>query len=299
MPNAAEIPKFIRNVDGKEAPPIAGVAGNSYNLIAVSETGVQKASMMDSTGAELILENNGAVPVNIQDQHSVVLDFFFRKVVATVALASAATRDTYTLNLVEGHGAIAGEVLVLKESNFFYQAIILNVVSNVITVDRPLDHAFSVSTTAQRCTINMNVDGSTTPQIFFISPASTTLDLDINAIHFHIEDNVAMDSSTFGGLAALTRGVVVRRVDGMHKVLFNVKTNGEFAHHCMTSDYDSKAPAGMYGFRAVKNFNSQSGNRVSIRLNYATNDQLQIIIQDNLTGLTEFHATAQGHIVTN
>lgn len=245
------------------------------------------------------IESNNAVPVNIQDQHSVVVDFFFRKVLATVTLASPAINDLRTVTLTTGHGTNVGEMFVIKEGDYFYQALVLNVTADVITFDRPLDHAFTVAAVVQRCDINMAVDGSVTSQIFYISPSGTTLDLDINSIFFHIEDNVVMDSATFGGITKLARGVVVRRVNGENKVLFNVKSNGEFARHCLFSEYDSKAPAGVYGFRAVKQFNSQTGNGVSLRLNYATDDQLQIIIQDNLTGIAEFHATAQGHVVTD
>jgi len=34
-----------------------------------------------------------------------------------------------------------------------------------------------------------------------------------------------------------------------------------------------------------------------VRLDPEKNEQLEIIIQDNLIGLTEFHVTVQGHVV--
>jgi len=38
---------------------------------------------------------------------------------------------------------------------------------------------------------------------------------------------------------------------------------------------------------------------VVIRLDPALNDELQFIIQDNLTALTEFHCIALGHVVAD
>lgn len=259
----------------------------------------QEVKIKDSSGNIWELESNGAMPINIQDQHSTAIDFFFRQVLNTITLSSTVTIDTYTCTLVAGHSVTVGDTLVFKEGTHFFQCQVLVVATNTITVDRPFDFAFTAAATGQRCNVNMAVDGSVTPVIFFITPANLSLDIDINAIIFHMEDNTAMDSSTFGGITALTRGVVVRSINGIHKCHFNVKSNGEFGHHCSLVEFDQKAPAGAYGIRAVKTFNGQNNDGVSIRLNSATSDQLQIIIQDNLTGLTEFHAVAHGHVVTN
>jgi hypothetical protein len=115
-------------------------------------------------------------------------------------------------------------------------------------------------------------------------------------MHFYIEDATAMNGATFGGIAALTRGVVVRSVNGVHKVHFNIKKNGDFGLHCDAVNYDDKAAgSSIWSITAVKRFNGQENQGVVIRLNSATSDQLQVIIQDDLTGLVVFHATAQGH----
>lgn len=255
--------------------------------------------IVDSSGDSWELESNGAMPVNIQDQHSTLVEFFFRQVLNTITLASTVTIDTYTCTLVAGHNVVIGNTLVFKEGSNFFQCNVLNVVVDTITIDRPFDFAFTTGATGQRCNINMAVNGSVTPVTFFITPANLNVDIDINAITFHIEDNTAMDTSTFGGLTALARGCVIRVINGIHKCLFNVKSNGDFSHHCASVTYDDKAPAGLFGFRAIKTFNGQNNDGVSIRLNSATSDQLQIIIQDDLTGLTEFHAVVHGHVVTN
>jgi hypothetical protein len=220
-----------------------------------------------------------------------------RKVINAITLASTVVVGNYTATLVAGHGMVVGNMLVLKQDTSFFQAIVLNVATNTITIDRPFDYAYTAAATGQRCTYNMAVNGSVTPQVFYTGPADTNIALDINNIVFHLEDNLAMDTSKFGGIPTLTRGVVVRRVDGTTKNLMNVKNNGELANYCTHTVFDLKAPAGEYGFTAIKTFNSQMGNGVAIRLNNATRDELQIIIQDDLSDLISFYVMVQGHVV--
>jgi hypothetical protein len=61
--------------------------------------------------------------------------------------------------------------------------------------------------------------------------------------------------------------------------------------------YSDKAPAGFYGMRVRRSFNGPDKNDVVIELEKDTSDELQLIIQDNLTGLTSFKIVAQGHRV--
>jgi len=46
-----------------------------------------------------------------------------------------------------------------------------------------------------------------------------------------------------------------------------------------------------------KKFGGQENDGVVIRLYAETDDELQVIIQDNLTSLTDMHAVAIGHVV--
>lgn len=91
------------------------------------------------------LESNGGVPVNVQDQTSTVLDFFFREVLNTITLAINTTPNTNTITLAAGHNVVAGDTIVLKEGVAYFQANVLNVATNTITLDSPVDFPFTTA----------------------------------------------------------------------------------------------------------------------------------------------------------
>ena len=106
-------------------------------------------------------------------------------------------------------------------------------------------------------------------------------------------DTSAMDDALFGGLTALTNGLVVRKkVNGVFSTHANFKYNGKFADSMYDITYADKAPAGSYGLRGRWTIEA-SGS--IIRLDGANGDELQILVQDNLTGLSSLHWNAQGH----
>jgi len=109
----------------------------------------------------------------------------------------------------------------------------------------------------------------------------------------------AMDDSKFGSLDALTNGVVLRKKNGEVKNIFVVSDNGGIAERCYDTDYPTKVPAEIYAFRARRTFGGQDKNGVVVRLDGSESEELQIIIQDALSGgtLTKFAVVAQGHVV--
>lgn len=246
---------------------------------------------------DINVDEGGAISVNVQDQTTTIVEFFAREILNTVTLAANAVAEAKTITLSPGHNVVTGDVIVLKEGSAFFQAKVTNVATNVITLDSPIDFAFTTAAIGQRCNINMNVNGSVTPRIFFISPVNLTVDVDITAVTFHIDDNAAMDTTTFWGIPKLANGVVLRRKDGVLKNIFNVKSNGDFAHHCDAPEFYSKIGGGEYSIVAKKRFSGQHNNGVALRLLSASADELQVIIQDDLTGLAEFHAIMQGHVL--
>jgi hypothetical protein len=250
---------------------------------------------------DIVPESNGALPVNIQDQTSDVFSFFLRHKLNNITLATPTAIDSRTITLVGGHGVVVGNVIVLKQGSTYYQGEVLNVATNTITLDTPLDYAFQTTAIAERCITNMAVDGSVTPQIFYTTPAGLPgVKIDITQIHFHIEDNSKADGSTFGGLPSLTNGIVVRQKDGKYRNYMNVKNNGDFGHYTGNIQMDAAATgSGTYNVYVTKDFAGQSNHGVVIRLSGDTSDELQVIIQDNLTSLVEMHVTAMGHFVTN
>lgn len=239
-------------------------------------------------------EKDGAVRAQIQDNINEIVSVRLCQKIADITLASGATLDSNTINLVAGHGTVNGNVICLKENGRYYQALVTNVATNVITLDSPLDYAFTPAAVAFRSSAEMNVNGSVTPQIFAVTPPVGT-SWHVYGMDISITDNVAMDDGTFGGLVALTKGIVFRQKDGTYKNFFNVKNNGEFNLRATRIDYSAKAPAGQYGLNVELSFVDHNG--VAVFLDGDSTDELQLIIQDDLTGLLSFRATVSGHVV--
>lgn len=232
----------------------------------------------------------------IQDSSSKIVDFYFKKLLGLTSIAINTSVGDRTITLVNDHGFQQGEYISLLENDNASQFKVINVLSNVITLDSPLDYAYTILAEVRRSTINMNVNGSITPVIFNVVPSFKNK-WHINSIVLSIEDNTEMDSAKFGGVTALTNGIVIKRVNGINHNICNIKTNGEFRVRHFQVIYDDKAPSGVYGLCACKNFNSQNGNGSAIYLNGYDGDEIQIIIQDDLSTLNKFVATVQGHYV--
>lgn len=276
----------------------------TYTTYAICKTAGSTAilSVDDCVGVMMVkahpfnTEPDGALRAQIQDNSSELVGVKVCRMIGAVTLAADVTIDTYTAMLVPGHGATIGDIFCLKEAGRHYQATILNVVGDLITLDTPHEYSFTVDAIAFRSGDNMALsNGSVTPVIYRISPPPGAK-WDIYGFSIGMTDGTAMDDGKFGGISALTRGMVVRKVDGVYKNVFNVKTNGDFAFRCDEVRYATNAPAGVYGISIKKTFSIRHG--MVIRLDGDTQDELQFIIQDDLMGLTTCKAAAWGHKVT-
>lgn len=249
------------------------------------------------------IEDNGAIPVNIQDQYTPPVDAYFSQEVSSFTLAantgeSTLTTLVYTFTVTPGHGIAVDDVILLLDTadSRILQAAVTVVATNTITIDRPIDHTFpSASTLGKIVNINMAVDGSVTPQIFAINAGA--IDFDIIRFILTMTDGSAMDYSTFGGMDALENGLVLRTVNGFQKTIFNFKTNKDIAQFCYDEKYADKAPSGEYGLAARGTFGGRDKHGVVLRLSGST--QLQWVVQDDLTDLITLEIIAQGHEVVN
>lgn len=257
------------------------------------------------SGRKASVETNNALAVNVQDQTSQVIDLYLSKVLQSATVTTNTSLDDTTITITTAGTPVVGSILCLKESQSFYQGIILSVVANStnwdVTLDTPIDFAFTTSANASERTRDMNVDGSSTSQTFIVSPVNLASGTkwDIVRVTFAMLDSSSMDDGKFGGLTALTNGMLLRVKNGITKNIFNVKTNSELAIETFDLAYADNAPGGQYGLRCRRTFGGQSKNGVTIRLEADTSDELQIIIQDDLTGLDDFRCVAQGHVVTD
>ena len=234
----------------------------------------------------------------------------FMRNLGTTALAANSIAGNTTITLVSGHGASIGEEIIIAEngSGLAYIGTILNVSGDDITLDTPIDYDFTVSGAfILRGQTNIaTANGSlSSPVKFLIRPPINAM-WDVTRILFSLIDDSAMDDGKFGGISALTNGVVLRvNRSGLGNRIENIgnaKTNGELANAMFDFAYASKAPAGQYGARGRLTFSGPDKFGAVIRLDGGSDptvsaDALELLIQDDLTDLINMRVIAEGHIV--
>jgi hypothetical protein len=240
-----------------------------------------------------------ALGVFIQDQTSQSIDVFFTDDKGTVTTATVATQGGHDVDLEPGHGAVIGDVIESRTVENFVQAEIINVVGDTITVSTPWSRTFPIGTTVGLGSPLLSVLGSlASPVIFNVDPSSAQ-EIDITRIILNFIDNTAMDFTTFGSLAELPNGVTLRylQADGTFINLFNFRSNGELIERSFDHNFQSKIGGGSFGFVARSTWAGKDKRGVTIRIDGSLAEELQLVVQDDLTSLTKLRVVAQGHLV--
>lgn len=253
------------------------------------------------------LESNGAVPVNVQDQTTVPFDFFFTQVKGAPTTVGVVTAiDDNTVTVASSAGCLVGDYFGMfnadnTNDNRSYFGTILSIAGNVLTLDTPIDFAFQVGDTAACFTRELSVVGSLAEPEYFSVQVGTnaTQSIDITRIMVSMTTDSVPNLIKFGDLDTLTNGLVLRRINGRTNNIWNIKNNGELANLCF--DYDpylaTNPQQGENGAKFRYTFAGQDKHGVAVRLE--PGDKLEVIVQDDLSGLISFRIIAEGHFVTD
>lgn len=264
--------------------------------------GVAYESLEDFTA--LMLEKTGkpsSIDVNIQDQYTPTLILPMALELGMTTTTANTVIDEYTITVSDPTEFIIGRHFRIINSNAdrYYFGTILDVVGNLITVDTPFDFIYSAGSEATSSSINMNVNGSVTPVTFVLRTGSPSIPsaVDVTRIIITCITDTSIDLGKFGDLPALTRGIVFRRVDGVIQNIFNAKSNADIANIAYDfTVYDATNPSqGVDGFVSRLTFAGQ--NKIGVVLRIGQNDNLEMIIQDDLTGLLKLSVILEGHVV--
>lgn len=158
-------------------------------------------------------------------------------------------------------------------------------------------------------TSDMRVDGSTTPQLFYIQ-AEPDSDIYITSLSFLLADtDNAPILEEFGALPALTNGARLYYEDsnGEIDIADSLKSNFEIVRLCQgTPSFgtgtdaffaeDVTSGAGnQFAIIPILNFQSVFGFQYGLRLRSGTTNKLVLSVRDNLTGgLDNFNIIAYG-----
>lgn len=240
-----------------------------------------------------------SIDVSLQDQASDIIELALFRSLGTVTLASPITEGQYQFTLVAGHGVVVGNMISIVYAGKWYQCVVTNVATNVITVGSPLDFDVPVvGSILRRGTDNMASASASqaSPLIYSVAPPAG-VKWHLTRFSLHIMDGTAMDDATFGGIAALTNGCVLRIIDGYTKNILTLRTNHDIFLHGDETSYSAKAPSGKYGLFSIKRLGGQENTGVVALLDGTAGDRIEFLIQDDLTNLDEMHVIAMGHKV--
>lgn len=250
------------------------------------------------------LEPNGSLPVTLQDQGtpSVITKFSILEQATTITADVAI--DDYTFTVASPTGISVGKYLSVFDpiGVRFSNYNVIGIVGSVVTVDSPIDFAYPSGSYMDVQESNLAVNGSVTPVVSGVRnnagstpPPGIELTIDVTRLIFHIITVSAVDLTLFGDIAALTNGLYCRRRDGEYFSIFNVKTNGEIASIMYDHEIHTAAPHGIDGWVSRITFAGQ--NKMGVTQRLAINEDLEIIIQDNLSAITLFEIIAEGSVV--
>ena len=248
-------------------------------------------------------EDNASLSVTLQDQVSPIVITEFSLLEESTQTTGAVAIDDYVIPVASVTGIVPGKYLSIFDpaSVRFSNFHVVSVASLNVTVDAPIDFAYPSGSYVDVQDTNMNVNGSVTPVTFGIRnnagavpPPGLEMSVDITRIIIQCITASAVDYDLFGDIAALTNGIVLRNRNGETFNIFHVKTTGELAG--ITYDlqvFDVKQ--GTDGFISRLTFAGQSKMGAVQRLKI--DEDLELIVQDNLTGLTKLEIVAEGSVV--
>lgn len=235
----------------------------------------------------------------IDDGSAYVSRVFAKEPTVTTTLAIASAPLDRVINVASATGITAGVTLQIDggttEKMFFK---VISVATLAVTLDRQIDIAHPIGTSVEVEVINMAVTGSAgTPVVFRVAPPSGAT-WHLGRMIITMSHAAAGDMGTFGGIAAITNGVVIKaKISGFYRTVSNWRTNEDIASDMYDVRFDTRAGGGgTYGTTARWTVTAVAD---AITLNGSNGDEAYVVVQDNLAGLTRFTVKAQGHEIAN
>ncbi len=252
-----------------------------------------------TNNVENIASFRGALKVDEAFVHRIgIAEHAKRDLGATTTLDVAASAGDTLINVADTTGFVVDDLIrisdtsVNERSHFHITAVDVGV---SLTLNRPIDNDFEIGDDVTEIQITMNQLGSlASPISFRVTPPSSER-WQITRIMNTMLDATAMDDGKFGGLDELGNGVVIRICNnGVFRTLTHWKSNADLKDDMYDVTYSTKPPAGT--FHGLSSRWTFTKGQFVVDLDGATDDYLEVLIQDDLTGLVDFEIKAQGRL---
>jgi hypothetical protein len=256
---------------------------------------------LKAIGSGSALDPNVAIQDNyVLDQASPVINLPLVHKLIDATLAVQAAIDEYTITVTSAVGIQVGHHIriINTAADKYWIGECIDINGSVLTLDTPLDFDYELGSGVTASTLNMAVDGSSTPVVFTGRTGSPSIpsDFDITRIIFMFETDTPPLWTDFGDIeGGIANGVVFRASYNNGVILaniFNIKSNSDLAGHCYELEFLDQV--GIDGIKARMTFAGQEKIGVSIRI--GIDDNIEMVIQDNLLALSKFTVYAQGHV---
>ena len=240
----------------------------------------------------------GAVSVHTISVHDIPINqLYHRNTGLSTTLSAPVLAGARVLPVDNVIGLLVGDEIRIKngsiEATF---PIIVGINVNDIEIDRPIDRDFLLGDSVEQVTSNIKVDGSITPVSFKLTPDGDEVWHIVRFLIGMVHDSAA-DDSKFGDRSALEKGCVFRAYDGstgLFRTYTVWKTNFDIKMDMFDLVYTDKAGAGNFGTNGRGSIDIATG--ATPKISGANGDYLELLVQDDLTGLIRFNLKGQGHI---
>ncbi len=252
----------------------------------------------NDTGKEYISDGANWSEVPKKTVEKLVITPLAQVLTEGLTLSADTVVDSYTISVTDGTQFSTNDLIKLEENGIYsktFHAVVLSINVNELTLDRPVDSIYTAAgASISRHNYNAKVNGSVTPVVFKVA---NTFDQDAYYTRgmFNIVCTDAALFNSFGDIAGgLTRGIQFRKKlkDGSFVNLFNAKTNNrlQLIMYDVTF-FDSTLPFNVNGLSGRLTF-EKLGSEIILE----KDEELQMVVQDDLTGLISFELVVEGYI---
>lgn len=247
----------------------------------------------------------GNMRVVIGDQYSPTVILPMAQKVGDTTTTTATVAGGYTVDVTSTAGMSVGQIfrLIDVDAQRFYDGYIVTIAVNTITVNTQFDYDFPIGSTVTFGTDDMAVDGSVTPQVFQLRLGTPRIirTVDCTRMIFSCVTPDLVDLSKFAHLPPLTRGLLFRKcspTDGDTNI-YTVRTNAELLNimYDWTPFAKTNPAQGVDGFGGRLTFAGQ--NKLGVALRTLTDENLEMVVQDDLSDITSLRVVLEGHFVDN
>lgn len=231
------------------------------------------------------------------DHHNVVNELFHLHTGVGSTIAVAVTAGDISIEVADDTAFNVTDVVQINNGQIetTFPIITAKPGSNILQLDRPLDFNYEIDDIIEVVHTNLKTTvGTLAAPIIHIAKPEPGKIWNIQRIILTMTHSTAADDSKFGNVARLTNGVVLRaKINGQFGSFTNWKSNGDIIQDMYDVSYSDKAGPGLFGTSGRGSF-SRVG--IGVKLNGDDDDFMDILIQDDLTGLTSFLLNAQGYV---